>query len=346
MITIDYNLSRDYCSDWGALEALREIVQNALDSGNNYECTVHNNAIEVLSKGQELTPEVFSMGISRKSSNAIGKYGEGFKLAMLVLTRLELKPVIYTGNMVVTGSFKTHNFTGVETFCLHINNMSGAMPGSVKFLCKKPDIDYQELENKLTPFAEFPLPKVRNRLEVLDSKPGMIYVNGLFVCECKDLSKGYNFAPDYIELNRDRNMVNGIEHQLAKYYGSLGKDKASLVFNLVENEARDVAWLSWNISSSELRAELARLFYNKYGEGAEIKQTTGYYGGSSFGVTCGSSRYSTYSNCGIKETTKKVDPASPLGVLESFLADNKKQMRRDLRVRFEQLITQAKAWRK
>lgn len=345
MITIDYNLSRDYCSEWGVLEALREIVQNALDSGNDHSCEVHQDSISIRSFGTTLTPEVFSMGVSKKSSNAIGKYGEGFKLGMLVLSRMGLDPTIETGNYIVTGEFKQHSFTGVETFCLNVEKSSYYTEG-VYFYCHKPDIDYQELEDKLTPFAEFPLPKVRNRLEVLDSRPGMIYVNGLFVCECKDLSKGYNFAPDYIELNRDRNMVNGIEHQLAKYYGSLDKSKAALVFNLVENEARDVAWLSWNISSSELRAELARLFYNKYGEGAEIKQTTGYYGGSSFGVTCGTSRYSTYSSCGIKETTKKVDPTSPLGVLEAFLADNKKRMRRDLRVRFEQLTVQAKAWRK
>ena len=31
---IDYNMSKDYCADWTAIDAIREIVQNALDSGN------------------------------------------------------------------------------------------------------------------------------------------------------------------------------------------------------------------------------------------------------------------------------------------------------------------------
>lgn len=343
---IDYNLSRDYCSDWGAIEALREIVQNALDSGNNYVCKLLPDRVDVLSQGQELTPEVFSMGVSRKSDNAIGKYGEGFKLAMLVLTRMGLEPVIYTGSYEVRGLFKKHEFTGVDTFCLKLEALSKTRPKTVLFTCKLPDINLSELKTKLTPFSEKPLSKVRDKLEVLPTRPGMIYVNGLFVCKCKDLSLGYNFAPNYIELNRDRNMVNGVEYQLAKYYGSLDKSDAKMVFNLVENEARDVAWLSWNISNKELKAELARLFYNKYGDGAEIKQTTGYYGSSSSGISCSSSRYDVYRACDITEAKAKVDPKSPAGVLSAFLEANKKRMRRDLRVAFEQLTNQAKAWRK
>lgn len=342
---IEYNFSRDYCSDWTAIEALREIVQNAMDKTNDYSCVINDKVIKITNDGGPLDPSVFSMGVSVKGHNSIGKYGEGFKIAMLVLTRLGHDPIIYTGDLAVTGIFGEHEFTGVETFKLDITKRERFVNG-VEFICDIKDIDLAELKTKITPFDEQPLPKVRNKVEILYTRPGMLYVNGLFVCKDKDLSLGYNFAPDSITLNRDRNMVDGTIHQLAKYYGALGKSHAETIFNLVENEARDVAWLSWNITNDDLRAELARLFYNKYGEGATIKQTTGYYGGSSIGVSCSSNRYDTFRACGIQETVRKVDPTSPLGQMETFLANNKKRMRRDLRVAFEGLLVQAKAWKK
>lgn len=344
MITIDYNLSKEYCSDWTAISALREIVQNALDSNEKYKCEVGQNFICVSNEGEPLTPEVFSMGMSVKQGDAIGKYGEGFKIAMFILTREGHEPSIITGDMQITGEFATHPFTKVETFRLVIKRALLDVKG-VSFACAINDIDVADLKEKITPFADIPLPKVRNKLEILPTKPGMIYVNGLFVCKNEELSMGYNFSPNFITLNRDRNMVDGVEYQLAQYYGRLGEGSAAQIFNLVENDARDVASLGYYLNNDKLKAELARLFYNKYGEAATIQRNTGYYGGMS-GVACSYSQHAVYSECGIGQAKEAVKPDSPLGILMTFQEKNKKLMRRDLRKSVDTLVKQAKNWRR
>ena len=341
---IDYNMSKDYCSDWTAIDAIREKVQNALDSGKNYECDADEHEIDVITYGTTLTPQVFSMGVSQKDGkNTIGKYGEGFKIAMLVLTRLELNPVIFTGDLLVKGLFRKHEFTGIETFCLEINEEQSPT-NDTQFICKSVGIDINELEAKVTPFAKKPM-GIPSNIDIIQSRPGEVFVNGLYVAK-EDLVFGYNFAPSKIELNRDRNMVNGVHWQLAEFYANLGVRHAETVFNLIERDAPDIRDLSYRLHDDKMQAELARLFYNKYGDGAKIaKPGTTYYGGSS-NISVSSSASRVYSKCGVEEAKKVVDPDAPDVVLAKWLKSNRCAVRKDGRKSLEKIITRAKGWRK
>ena len=340
---IDYNMSRDYCSDWTATDAIREIVQNALDSGQNYECDILEKEISVLTKNTVLSPRVFSMGVSEKSEGAIGKYGEGFKIAMLVLTRLGHNPLIFTGNYTVSGLFKEHEFTGVETFCLRVEDSYTVFDGT-QFVCSSVNIDVEDVQSKILPFTikDMAMP---DKVDIWQDRPGEIFVNGLFVTKA-DLVFGYNFAPSNIDLNRDRNMVGGLYWQLAQYYGELGASKAELLFNLVERDAPDVQDLSYWLDDNKLKAELAKLFFNKYGDGVKIsKPGTSYFGGHG-SVSVSSSASRVYSKCGIKEAKKAIDPDAPDQVLTDWREANKSKLRRDLRKSLDKVITRSKGWKK
>jgi hypothetical protein len=341
---IDYNMSKDYCSDWTAIDAIREIVQNALDSGKKYECDADKYEIDVITYDTVLTPQVFSMGVSQKDGkNAIGKYGEGFKIVMLVLTRLNLNPVIFTGDLIVKGLFKQHEFTGIETFCLEIHKEQSPTKDT-QFICKGEGIDISELEAKVTPFNKEPM-KIPDNINIIQNRPGEVFVNGLYVAK-EDLVFGYNFAPNKIKLNRDRNMVDGVHWQLAKYFSDLGVKHAETIFHLIERDAPDVRDLSYYLYDDKLKAELARLFYNKYGDGAKIaKPGTSYYGGSG-NVSVSSSASRVYSKCGVQEAKKVADPDAPDQVLATWLNDNRKKLRRDVRNSLDTVITRSKGWRK
>ena len=340
---IDYNMSRDYCADWTAINAIREIVQNALDSGKDYDCDIQEQDISVVTYDTKLSPRVFSMGVSEKHDYAIGKYGEGFKIAMLVLTRLDCNPVIFTGNYVVSGLFREHEFTGVETFCLEVTQAS-ANEENTQFVCSNDGIDLEDLANKILPFThkDMALPRT---VDVWQDRAGEVFVNGLYVTKT-DLVFGYNFAPSQIQLNRDRNMVDGIYWQLAKYYADLDVDKAELIFNLIERDAPDVQDLSYMLHNDDLKAELARLFFNKYGDGAKIsKPGTSYFGGHgsiSVGYTAGR----VYSKCGVEEAKKAIDPDAPDQVIKQWKEANKNKLRRDVRESLDKVITRSKGWKK
>jgi hypothetical protein len=49
--------------------------------------------------------------------------------------------------------------------------------------------------------------------------------------------------------------------------------------------------------------------------------------------------------CGVKPGAEVVDPGSPLGLLTTFVADNKKHMRSKAVQNCKTLLNQAKAWR-
>ena len=190
---IDYNMTRDYCSDWTAIDALREMVQNAIDSTRTFDCDCDKHEIEVTTHGVTLTPKMFAMGYSLKSGTSIGGYGEGFKLGMMILTREGLNPVIYTGKYKVKGEFKVNEVTETETFCLVFTEQD-KQETDTTFLCSPGSLDLEELKRKVTPFSERPLPE-ETTVGILYTRPGMIYVNGLFVCEEPKLVHGYNFSP-------------------------------------------------------------------------------------------------------------------------------------------------------
>ena len=93
------SLDIGYVSDWGVQEALRELFQNAIDNGI-WEYRIYNSSIEIRSKNTALTTASLLLGHSCKSDGAIGKFGEGYKLACLVLTRLSKQVIIDTANEV------------------------------------------------------------------------------------------------------------------------------------------------------------------------------------------------------------------------------------------------------
>ena len=80
---MEYPISSNYVSAWTVQDATRELLQNAMDSG---EWRVEADG-SLVNKGT-LRPEHFLLGCSEKtSSDAIGQFGEGLKLALLVLAR-------------------------------------------------------------------------------------------------------------------------------------------------------------------------------------------------------------------------------------------------------------------
>lgn len=336
---LDFNMSADYCSDWGYLEALREVVQNALDLNiDEAMFQISGSSIYIDTFESVIPIECFTMGVSKKSEDSIGKYGEGLKLAMMILTRIGANPTLTTSNYTVKGQFIPNPITGVETFNLvfkeyekHINN--------THFICDVlPEFDTRLIKAKITPFGNFlGRPK---RFEVVDMPAGNIYVNGLFVCNSEGLNYAYNFNPSCITLNRDRNAAINVLTTLAFEYSI--QDDVDLMFELIESEAKDIEYLNWYLNDSQ-KAKLKDLFDDKYGPNVSIAQPgTRAIGGSvGFGYTA----YNIYKDAGVRTVQPKPDPNSPQQVVKAFFENNKKFMRRDERKNYQALIRASKNWR-
>ncbi len=74
--------------EWGEWEAIRDIVQNALDEAESYQWGYDDNGLWIADRGRGIAVADFLLGPPKlKSDFARGKYGEGMKLAALALVR-------------------------------------------------------------------------------------------------------------------------------------------------------------------------------------------------------------------------------------------------------------------
>lgn len=109
-LTIKANGGNDtYLPSWSVREGLRELVQNARDAEKQfnapfsiewYHGATGRDTLRITNEGCNLDRESLLFGHTTKYGNSemIGSFGEGLKLAMLVLVREGLKLKIYTGN--------------------------------------------------------------------------------------------------------------------------------------------------------------------------------------------------------------------------------------------------------
>ena len=123
------SLSPDYVSHWGFWEAVRELLQNAIDQKQvNPESEIvftHDEDLKVLTIGSTnsvLTRQSLLLGVTTKTNNrnAIGQFGEGYKLAMLVLARLFLDVEIHNGDEIWRPAFEFNDQYGANVLTVSI----------------------------------------------------------------------------------------------------------------------------------------------------------------------------------------------------------------------------------
>ena len=119
-------ISKDYVRHWGIQEAIRELLQNAIDSESKFTFEIAGNKLIISNDDATLSPSDLILGQSSKhdDDDAIGQFGEGFKLALAVLAREDREIVIYNGDLTWIPIF-TYNddFKGdvlrIDQFCIH-----------------------------------------------------------------------------------------------------------------------------------------------------------------------------------------------------------------------------------
>ncbi len=85
--------------DWGSWEAIREIVQNALDEAERYDSGYDKLGAYIKDSGRGIAISNFLLGPSKlKPPHARGKYGEGMKIGALAMVRQGYPVLVQTGN--------------------------------------------------------------------------------------------------------------------------------------------------------------------------------------------------------------------------------------------------------
>lgn len=213
--TINYFISENYIPDWTVEDALRELYQNFIDYGEysvdkisvdkDYENVIFSN---------DFTPETANLliiGDSNKTENSRGKYGEGLKMAALVLLRNGGNCIINTVNFSAVFKLIVNESTDVKTLGVTI---SASLPNirvhNFDVSVRLPIGIFDNYQDKL--IVPTDVLHTNESYGSIVSKPkGNLYVGGLFVCNLKELNYAYDLLPKHISLDRDRKVPQNFE---------------------------------------------------------------------------------------------------------------------------------------
>ncbi len=213
MKTIQYGIGKEYLKDWSIQDALREIYQNFLDFGEYTEVIspFESDKVRVIIFNKYLPEglEFLRIGNSVKhNNNAIGKHGEGLKMAYLIMLREKLQMTITTGNQLIYSHWHKQPEIG-ETLSLGIKTINKEVDGfEVMFTCPK-ELFTEFHDNIITDndiiFSD------SYHGDIVNKPKGNLYSGKLFVCNVKNLSKAYNLRPEHLHLDRDRKVPGSFE---------------------------------------------------------------------------------------------------------------------------------------
>ena len=283
-------LSQNYISHWGTWEAIREIIQNAMDQGEySVDISYEMGSISIESKGGVMEKGSLLLGHTSKADDPDkrGKFGEGYKLALLVLSRQNIGVTIKNGSQRWSPSMRPH--PQIDEDCLTIGITEDAYSD-----------EFETVRFSIHGLSREELAIVDDRVLNKDycdivaddgesyafyEQPPAVYVGGLFVCNLEPIDKksyelSYNFAPDIVNLDRDRQTVSEftIAYEATSLLNRAGE--YDLLVEMASNERPDVSGYV-NIGSSggyyssstpDVSKEIAegsiKRFYDKYGEDA------------------------------------------------------------------------------
>lgn len=224
MTKYELSLTPDYVPDWGLVEAMRELFQNALDqqtvAPDNemfYEYHEDVQSFHIGNKLSILEPKSLLLGATSKANDAktIGKFGEGYKIAALVLTRLGKKVTFFNYGAREVWRFrfsKSRKYESTILVCevdkkfpwaaVPNNNLTIVVEG----ITEEESFEIGEYNLHMQEGMNF-WQTAKGRILLDNDLKGKMFVNGLYVSTNADFHYGYDFKPDQIQLDRDRRLI-------------------------------------------------------------------------------------------------------------------------------------------
>lgn len=353
--TYELSLTKSYVSRWGLAEAIRELIQNALDSESPfvYEFLPDDDrwALSLTSEYTTLTPQTLLLGATSKGDAAekIGSFGEGYKLALLVLTRLGHDVEMRNGSLLWKPRFRYSSTFGDDLLVIDETALAERNQGLTFLVRGLTEQDINAVRGSCLKMQSETGEVRRTEFgDILFDHPRKLYVGSLYICDT-EMRFGYDIKPKYLRLERDRQTVSNWELSAltVKMWYATGDYKK--VAKLIEEEAPDVEHARYD-SNEMVKEECYRIFKERFpgkmiARSAEelhdkVKsEMTVYVGGGMYHAVSGSRGYRA-------EAPVLAKQLAPHEVMRAFLHDHRDEMRRKAIVAFKEMILKAdKEWK-
>lgn len=351
MKIIPLSIAKSYVSHWSWWEGIRELLQNAVDTGDFDVQTTWNGQIIINSRGGKIPVSALLMGKSGKEDDedTIGKFGEGMKLAFLVLGRLGADVVVHNDDECWRPSFQYSETFQEECLAVGVYPAEEAT-GDVRIcISGVPEKIIELVEDRFLPIKGItPIYTARNgeAYEKDDEKDCSVYVNGIFIAKIKGKYKfDYNFRPSAFTLDRDRNTAKDFEVRWEASKLLMQAGQFVVIAELAANQYSDVEHIKHhghNLSKDDLAAmkeHACRMFLeahghsawpinSSWGNGKKSLVSTMVIGKGYIPVEVPDSLYDMLDQeFGVDSSIEEMIDFRPIPFLEKFLEDHKRNMR-------------------
>ncbi len=221
MAKIPLTIDKNYCSDWGVFQGIRELLQNAKDADEDgYPMTVEHfprtARLEISSGRVYVEPsKLLVLGKSDKAPGTKrGQFGEGFVLGVLALMRKGCDVSFRNGDLSWSASFEEpdpgHPLAGNELLTFKSRTLA-AREADFRVEISEIPTEVWDVLKKLFLFITPParaetLETKRGRLLLNPEFQGQVFARGIFVRKFVNLSCGYDL--EGLQLDRDRRFVD------------------------------------------------------------------------------------------------------------------------------------------
>ena len=217
--TLAYPISPDYVQSWTPVRAVCELIANALDEDPTAQVSWDNGTLTISDDGPGIPEEGLILGYSTKTAQQIGQFGEGKKLAALVLARsphigvVRCETVGYgftpgvEARRLLGGMIPSRSAQGAEVLVYHLYRTDRAR-GTV-FTVECPHAIALEAIGRFRALTEpgYTPPAAPGSC-VLDREPGRVWIGGVLVSTVPGLLASYDLPLDDKALqNRDRTVI-------------------------------------------------------------------------------------------------------------------------------------------
>lgn len=222
MATIELSVDPKYVRGWGAWEAFREILQNALDGRDRgYGLTIsrgggERKSVRITNEGVVLERKTLLLGGTDKLGDATqrGQFGEGYKLALLVLARQGIEVQIRTGDEMWTPVIEPSATFGADCLKIRIRKCDKYEAKIEVIIHDLSDADWSRFADRVLAVdieSRRPVDALSvGASRILQSEPhvGQLYARGLYVGSLPGGTFRYGYDLADVSLDRDRKMAD------------------------------------------------------------------------------------------------------------------------------------------
>jgi len=269
---ICYPITLQYRKHWGAWEAIREIIQNSLDETEDFNIQHQGNDLIISDNGQGLAVKHLLFGVTEKKKGARGRFGEGLKIALIVLKRLGYDVTIKSNSLEVLTD--THEIEGEPCLKLRYRKLSTIHQGTSITIHGYTGETFQD--RFVRPDSKVIAWEGKDywggRAMLIREHPTRLYHKDIYICELKDAAFSYNVYSDALKIEESRNIADhsSLQYQIGRIWRAVkAKDLIIEFFQAVKGSK----WEATNVKlfgSFSSETAWREAFFFVYGSNAVL----------------------------------------------------------------------------